>query len=152
MGAVFEIRRYSCYRMSPLLFGRRPSAALFFDRTPCCVLCLRSNATLVTGCYHCYLEGGLRPPYFSIGLLVGCCVRGHTLLLSSDEHSLLGAVFEVDATLVVGCYRCYLESGLRPPYFLMGLLVGCCVRDPTLLLIPDVTIVIWKAACGRLIS
>ena len=111
LGAVFEVRRYSCRRMSPLLFGRRPSTALFFDRTPCCVLCLRSDTTLVTGCYPCYLEGGLRPPYFSIGLLVGCYVRGHTLLLSSVEHSLLGAVFEVDATLVVGCYRCYLEGG-----------------------------------------
>ena len=109
------------------------------------------DATLATGCYHYYLECGLRPPYFLIGLLVARCVRGPTLLLSSDEHSLLGAVFEVDATLVVGCYRCYLEGGLLPPYFLMGLLVGCCVRDPTLLFLPDVTIVIWKAACGRLI-
>ena len=47
------------------------------------------------------LEGGLRPPSFSMSLLLWPCL-----------------VLQYVGTLVI------LEGGLRPPYFLMNLLVG----------------------------
>ena len=37
-----------------------------------------------------------------------------------------------DVTLVIGCDHYHFEGGLRPPSFLIELLVGCCVRCPTL--------------------
>ena len=54
---LFDVRRYSCHWMLLLSFWRRPSAALFWNNTPCWVMCSMSDVTIVIGCYYCLFEG-----------------------------------------------------------------------------------------------